>query len=128
MLAKPVPISSASQVTNVPSGDVEAINVQAAISELDTEKEAVANKSVDTALGTSDVLYPSQKAVKSYADSKLVGLLDYRGGYDASGNTYPASGGSGDVGAVLKGDMWVISVAGLLSGGGVHKRGLLFSN
>ncbi|OGC00152.1 hypothetical protein A2V82_16585 [candidate division KSB1 bacterium RBG_16_48_16] len=128
MLAKPVPISSASQVTNVPSGDVEAINVQAAISELDTEKEAVANKSVDTALGTSDVLYPSQKAVKSYADSKLVGLLDYRGAYNASGNTYPASGGSGDAGAVLKGDMWVISVAGILSGAAIHIGDSLIAN
>src|SRR5262245_48064751 len=33
--------------------------------------EDVANKSTDTALGTSDTLYSSQKAVKTYIDSGL---------------------------------------------------------
>ena len=33
--------------------------------------ENVVNKSTDTALGTSDTLYPSQKAVKSYVDTGL---------------------------------------------------------
>ena len=35
-------------------------------------KEDVANKSTDVNLGTSDTLYPSQKAVKEYVDGKLV--------------------------------------------------------
>ena len=35
-------------------------------------KEDVANKSTDVALGTSDVLYPTQNAVKSYVDSKVI--------------------------------------------------------
>jgi hypothetical protein len=63
---------------------------------------------------TSTTKYPSVKAIKDYADGLVVGLLDYRGGYDASGNTYPSTGGSGTAGAILKGDMWVISVAGTL--------------
>ena len=34
-------------------------------------KENTANKSINTALGTSDVLFPSQKAVKTYVDAAL---------------------------------------------------------
>jgi hypothetical protein len=52
----------------------------------------------------------------AYADSLVVGLLDDRGNYDASVNTFPASGGSGSAGAVLKGDIWTVSVAGTLGG------------
>lgn len=32
-------------------------------------KEDVANKSTNTSLGTSDTLYPTQKAVKTYVDN-----------------------------------------------------------
>jgi hypothetical protein len=40
-------------------------------------KEDVANKSNVTTLGTSDVLYPTQNAVKTYVDSQLAaGVLD----------------------------------------------------
>jgi hypothetical protein len=41
----------------------------------------------------------------------------FRGAYDASGNTYPASGGSGVSGAIKAGDEWYFSVAGTLDGG-----------
>jgi hypothetical protein len=46
----------------------------------------------------------------------VIGLLDYRGTYNASVNTFPASGGSGVAGAVLKADFWVTSVQGTLGG------------
>lgn len=55
-------------------------------------------------------------ATKDYADGLVVGLWDDRGNYDASGNTFPASGGSGTAGAILKGDVWTVSVAGTLGG------------
>lgn len=55
-------------------------------------------------------------ASTAYADSLVVGLLDDRGNYDASVNTFPASGGSGTAGAILKGDLWTISVSGTLGG------------
>jgi hypothetical protein len=46
--------------------------------------ENVANKSTLTTLGTSDTLYPTQNAVKSYVDSKSIGAigvtLDGQGG------------------------------------------------
>jgi len=47
----------------------------------------------------------------------VAGLLDLRGAYDASVNAYPSSGGSGTAGAILKGDTWIISVAGTLPTG-----------
>ncbi len=90
--------------------------------------ENVANKSTTTALGTSDTLYPTQNAVKTYVDGLVAGLLDYRGAYDASVNTFPASGGSGTAGAVLKGDTWVISVAGTLGGTAVQIGDSLVAN
>jgi len=40
----------------------------------------------------------------------------YRGFYDASGNTYPATGGSGGGGAILAGDQFRLSVGGTLNG------------
>ena len=44
-----------------------------------------------------------------------VRLWDDRGLFDASGNTYPASGGSGVGGAIEKGDIWTLSVGGTLN-------------
>lgn len=80
-------------------------------------KENLSNKSTNVATdGASDTKYPSVKAVKTYADGLVVGLLDDRGNYNASGNTFPATGGSGSAGAVLTGDLWFISVAGTLGG------------
>jgi len=58
----------------------------------------------------------AEAAAKAYADLLVVGLWDDRGNYDASGNTYPAAGGSGVAGAIVKGDIWTVSVAGVLGG------------
>jgi hypothetical protein len=89
-------------------------------SESYTGKEDVANKSTDVALGESDEAYPSQRAVKAYVDSSVVGLLNDRGNHDASGNTFPSAGGSGSGGAIKKGNSWYISVAGALGGVAVN--------
>ncbi len=64
-------------------------------------------------------------SANAYADGLVIGLLDDRGNYNASGNTFPASGGSGASGAILKGDLWVISVAGTLGGHAVTAGDLL---
>ena len=48
---------------------------------LGTTKENIANKSTATALGTSDVLFPTQNAVKTYVDAASTGnsaALAYR--------------------------------------------------
>jgi len=42
-------------------------------------KEDAANKSINTALGTSDVLFPTQNAVKTYVDTAIAAIpSDYR--------------------------------------------------
>ena len=56
---------------------------------------------------------------KNQLDSAVVGLWDDRGSFDASGGSYPSSGGSGTAGAILKGDIWTISVGGTLPTGQV---------
>ena len=38
----------------------------------DTSREAAANKSTSTSLGTSDTLYPTQNAVKTYVDTAII--------------------------------------------------------
>ena len=43
---------------------------------LGANKEDAANKFTATSLGTSDVLFPTQNAVKSYVDSALQGSSD----------------------------------------------------
>lgn len=62
-------------------------------------------------------------AIIAYAESLVVGLWDDRGNFDASVNAYPSSGGSGTAGAILKGDVWTVSVAGTLPTGRVVEIG-----
>lgn len=79
--------------------------------------ENVANKSIDgTLAANSDVLYSSQRAVKTYIDASVTGVLDDRGNWDASTNLFPTTGGSGPGGTILKGDLWFVSVPGTLGG------------
>lgn len=73
-----------------------------------------------TFASNSDAKVPTEKASKTYMDGLVVGLLDDRGAYDASGNVFPTTGGSGPAGAIKKGDIWNISVAGTLGGTAVH--------
>lgn len=53
-------------------------------------------------------------AANDYSNNLVVGLWDDRGSHNASGNTFPSSGGSGVSGTIKKGDIWTISVAGTL--------------
>lgn len=88
----------------------------AALKANDISVEHLSNKSDNSALGTSTTLYPTQRAVKTYADGLVVGLLSDRGSYNASGDVYPTTGGSGASGSILKGNLWAINGAGTLSG------------
>lgn len=45
-----------------------------------------------------------------------LGMLNDRGNYNASVNTFPAAGGSGAAGAIMKGDTWYIGATGTLGG------------
>lgn len=88
---------------------------QSSVTDLATDlgaKEDVANKSTDgTFAAESDTLYPSQKAVKTYADSLIAAndAMVYKGLIDCSGNpNYPAA----SVGWTYR-----VSVAGKIGGG-----------
>lgn len=66
---------------------------------LDTDGSFAAN---------SDAKIPSQKAVKTYVDAAVTGLLDFKGSTNCSANpNYPAA---------LKGDVYIVSVAGKIGG------------
>lgn len=99
---------------------------------LDTSKVSKAGDTMTGALAMSsqkitglgngtnanDAINKSQlDALKTYADGLVIGLWDDRGSYNASVNSYPSTGGSGTAGAILKGDIWTVSVAGTLPTG-----------
>jgi hypothetical protein len=69
--------------------------------------------------GLATAITTAENNAKAYADTLVVGLIDDRGNYDASGNVFPSTGGSGSGGAILKGDLWTVSVAGTLGGNAV---------
>lgn len=74
-------------------------DAQLKAADLDTDGTLAAN---------SDTKIPSQKAVKTYVDTAVTGLMDFKGATDASGNpNYPAAS---------KGDAYVVSVAGKVGG------------
>jgi len=70
---------------------------------------AVLDSSTDgTLAANSDLLLPTQKAVKTYVDNAVTGLIDLKGSTDCSTNpNYPAA---------LKGDAYIVSVAGKIGG------------
>jgi hypothetical protein len=93
-----------------------------------TDVEAVASAGVSgytisndaTDASHSPTALITEYAAKTYAESLVVNLWDDRGTFDASGNVFPSTGGSGTAGAILKGDIWLISVAGTLGGSAVQ--------
>lgn len=56
--------------------------------------ENVSNKSTSTSLGTSDTLYPSQKAVKTYTDNAISAKIVNK---ITVGTTAPSSPATGDL-------------------------------
>lgn len=58
----------------------------------------------------------AEVAAKAYADLILASAINLRGGYDASSNTWPTTGGSGSGGAIKAGNLWFVSVPGTLGG------------
>lgn len=61
-----------------------------------------------TLAANSDTVIPSQKAVKTYVDSAITGVLEYKGGINCSANpNYPAA---------VVGDVYVVTVAGKIGG------------
>ena len=88
--------------------------------------EITTNKATDFTT-VNNTLYPTVQAVNNAIGTAVTGLLDYRGSYDAHLNTFPATGGSGTAGAILKGDFWMCSVAGTLGGTAVTAGDLIIA-
>lgn len=65
--------------------------------------------------GSSNLV--DSNGVYDFVTATVVGLWDDRGNFNASVNAYPSSGGSGTAGAILKGDIWTVSVGGTLPTG-----------
>lgn len=75
----------------------------------DTAYDA-AGKINDNFTSVADELVANLAASNTYADNLVIGLWDDRGNFDASTNLFPTTGGSGAAGAILKGDIWLISI------------------
>jgi len=70
----------ASSIVNTPAGTIVATDVQAAINELDTEKEALTNKSTTLVADlASDTKYPSVKSVYDWVVGFFVGKTSATG-------------------------------------------------
>ena len=84
--------------------------------EVSSSYERQSNKSLDVENDqTSDDKYPSVRSIKSYVDTLVASVINDQGNWDASSNTFPTSG-SGYSGEVLKGNIWFVSVPGVLKG------------
>lgn len=60
---------------------------------------------------------PTTAAMQSAISTAITSSSSFRpGGYDASSNLFPSTGGSGSSGAIRAGDYWIITVAGTLGG------------
>lgn len=70
--------------------------------------------------GDNSLLIANTAFVQGEIGTALTSVLHDRGNYDASTNVFPSTGGSGTAGAIKKGDLWYISVAGTLGGVAVN--------
>jgi hypothetical protein len=120
----PATYSSSTGILNIPQyqGGVTSFNTRTgAITLTSTDvtdaltftPENVANKSNDTALGTSATLYPTQNAVKTYVDSATAGGIILQGDWNAATNTPNITA------TTQTGFAWRVSVAGNTNLGGI---------
>lgn len=70
--------------------------------------------------GDNSAYGASTAYVDTAVAAAIVGVVKDRGNWDASTNVFPSTGGSGAAGAIKKGDLWYISVAGTLGGTAVN--------
>lgn len=63
----------------------------------------------DNMSSNSDTKVPTQQSVKAYVDNAVLGLLDYKGGYNAATNTPDLDTSPS---GVLKGDVYTVTAAG----------------
>lgn len=76
----------------------------------------VNDRAFHTGQQPSSTISDFNAAVDARIALETVGLWSDQGNYDASGGTFPTTGGSGPAGAIAKGDVFRVSVAGTLGG------------
>lgn len=84
-------------------------------------------KAPTPAPGDNDTSIATTAFVVGAVAGALLGETAYRGTFDASAGTFPASGGSGASGAILQGNFWIVSVAGTLGGTAVTPGDWVFA-
>lgn len=86
-------------------------------------KEDLSNKSTSTSLGSSDTLYPTQNAVKTYVDTEVLKIGNLEGAFDAGNSTnFPVSPTG-----TKKGDYWYISNTGTIHSVKLNKDSILIA-
>lgn len=65
---------------------------------------------------SSDTVLLTSKATQTAIANAITGSEDLRGGYDASSNTFPTTGGTGSGETIKAGNYWYITVQGTLGG------------
>lgn len=97
---------SASLITNTPSGDISATTVQAALNELDSEKESLSNK--------TDLMSGNEASSTKYLSSK--GVYDWATGFFVDKTTNQSIAGNKVFTNILEADGNVITGPGAPSG------------
>lgn len=96
-------------------------NIKASLADATASVKGVLKLYTGTGSNTDGTM--TQSAIVSAINAAKIGLWNDRGVWDASGGSYPATGGSGTAGAIMKGNVWTISVAGTLGGVNVVEVG-----
>ena len=81
-------------------------------------KENAANKSATTTLGTSDVLFPTQKAVKTYVDAAIATTVIADGSITDAKIVSVSAGKLTGILTVAKGGTGVATITGIVKGNG----------
>lgn len=81
---------------------------------LNAEADVIANETISKANTKTRVATMVKDIVASKHSIKDGGVWVDCGPWDASGNLFPTSGGTGDTGAILKGNTFEISIPGTL--------------
>lgn len=105
-------VDTAANIINTPAGNIAATNVQAALNELDSEKQALSEKGQANGYASLD---SGGKVPVSQLPDTVVGSVEYKGTWNANTNSPSLTTITPD-----KGDYYVVNVAGSTSLGGIR--------
>jgi len=90
--------------------DATNVNAAGAVMESDSSTSSMSFVIDDDTMGTASATkLASSESIKAYVDAEVVGLLDYKGGYNASTNSPDLDT---DPSAIKKGDVYTVTHAG----------------